>query len=99
MSALPGRWERLSASLSDAGIIGSVSARAYRGGTSYQIYIKSENAFITISDSWWHDMWTGWAVSCQDQRTSLETFTKLRLKKRSEVLTAVRQALGKEVTA
>jgi len=99
MSAPRERWDRLNATLADAGITAAVTSKKYAGRTSYNIIIRIEGAVIVVHDGYWHDMWTGWSVYREDLATGFSTQAGRRMKTRNEVLAAVRAARGDAVTA
>lgn len=104
------RWGRLAADLATAGIQATVSETPYSEavygrvvhGVERGITLRHpEGGTVDISDAWWPknpDVWTGWVVTRCDAGSIIRD-TSRRLKKRSEVVTAVRGMLAPTVEA
>lgn len=91
------RWDRLAASLADAGITATVSPRPYPGGVSYSITLRRPDGhLVEIHDRWWRKnpaVWIGWQVHLEG-RDSIVIRDWPVTKKRSEVVAAVKAALA-----
>jgi len=83
------RWERLASTLGGAT---KVTARAFPGGISEQIWIDApDGGKIIVRDAWWRknpDIWIGWQVT-RDDRDGYVVAESRPTKKRSEVAAAV----------
>lgn len=92
------RWNRLAASLNEAGFPVTVNERSYPGGTSRYITMKVPGHVIEIHDTWWRENWTGWQVWLEDTKTAIAVDERLNMKKRSGVVAAVREFSEKAAT-
>lgn len=96
------RWDRLVTDLAAAGTDVKVYAHAYPGGVSRSIDLRREDgSLIEIADGAWGknlDVWTGWVVALFD-REGILISQRSGLKKRSEVIRAVHDALSAEVVS
>lgn len=90
------RWDRLVVDLTLAGIAASVDERPYPGGTSRSITLRHpRGGIVHIGDSWWRknpDVWTGWQVTREGADSIVRGWSR-GMKKRSETVAAVRDAL------
>jgi hypothetical protein len=91
------RWDRLVADLNAAGITAELTERAYPGGVNRSITLRHPaGGVVVIYDQSWRknlDVWIGWVVY-REGRDGIEISAARPSKKRSEVVTAVRQALS-----
>jgi len=104
MTAAPSRWDRLAADLAAAGIPISIDSKSYaeaaygriQRGVSRSVTIRLRDGYIVhIRDQWWRknlDVWVGWVVSV-DASNGLVARTWTATKKRSQVVTAMREAV------
>jgi len=102
-----GRWDRLAADLTAAGLDATIDAKtyqeSYRGrvvrGVSRSITIQVPGkGLVTVSDKYWVknlDVWLGWTVCAEDAEGITLGRPSWASKKRSETVTAVREALAK----
>lgn len=103
-------WAHLAADLAAAGVDAKVDERGYsdevRGrvqhGVSRSITIRlGGGALVEVNDTWWRknpDVWTGWSVTLSG-RDSLVQWERRGMKRRSEVVAAVAEALGAPAVA
>jgi hypothetical protein len=85
------RWVAMAKTLTEAGYTVKVSERAYPGGVSRSITIRTDSSIIEVSDTWWRknlDVWTGYAV-WRSNLDSIVTANKTNLKSRADVRRAV----------
>ena len=89
------RWNRLQASLQQAGIETKVIVRSGINGMSHQIQIRSGKHIIHVNDMWWRknrDVWVGWNVWIENADAIVVKDYRWT-KKRSEVVGYVQDAL------
>lgn len=97
------RWQQLADSLAAAGIehLG-INTSFYHGGvTRYLSWPAADGSAVAIHDKWWSkndDVWVGWQVHAENG-DSIVTREWPITKKRSEVVAAVKQALGVYIDA
>ena len=88
------RWERLAVTLADV-----VDAEVDRFGEARHITLRiNPDLLIVVSDTWWHDHWTGWQVYTEGA-DGITRRTYPRTKKRGEVRRHVIDALPAEQEA
>ncbi|MUN41452.1 hypothetical protein [Actinomadura litoris] len=85
------RWDRLAATLAEAGIATEVDRRTWHGETVCRITMRVDGGLITIGDTWRRGRWTGWQVTAEDtDDIVVREFPKT--KKRAEVRQHVEEA-------
>lgn len=90
------RWNRLAQTIADAEVpVTTISSRG--GGGAFYIGHRVESGdHIEIHDKWWrknHDVWIGYQVHVEDA-AGIVRRTWPVTKKRSEVVSALREALA-----
>jgi hypothetical protein len=95
-------WMKLEARLNEAGIKCHVTARSGTGRTAHFIAIRHGDSTVEVHDQWWRkneQVWIGWDVYEQNDRTGITGRTFPLTKKYSEVVSRVTELLGIEVAA
>lgn len=87
------RWERLATTLSDSTDAAiRVQTTIWQGHLTCRIFARTDDAFVVVHDTYWNDMWTGYAVY-REGVDGLVNFERTRLKSRRAVVDAVTAAL------
>lgn len=104
------RWDRLVADLAGAGVEARLDEKPYaeevygrvRHGVSRSITLRHPGGgLVVVGDAWWRknaDVWIGWQVWVEGPDSFVRRTWPLT-KKRSEVVTAVCEALAMSVSA
>jgi hypothetical protein len=101
-----GRWDRLAADLTAAGLDATIDAKPYqeiylgrvRSGVTRSITFQLPGkGLVTVSDAWWSknpEIWLGWEVTAEDTGSIVQG-RPAHSKKRGETVAAVRTAIAR----
>ena len=102
-----GRWDRLAADLTEAGLDAKIEAKPYqeiclgrvRSGITRSITIRVPGkGLVEVSDKWWvknPGTWLGWTVNAENTESFLVGCAPRASKNRRETVTAVKTALAR----